>query len=454
MVTGEGTVSELISMPAMGMGLRPTSSDRGVHEALFHAAGAAADPVIVVAGERSALRVSWANRAFADAVCAEVSDLADASLESVLISAAGGLPLNDLRRCEFRATLSPRVGYASSWDAVAVPSVTADGRCWVVTLRRSGDSLNADQLLRAAEERFRALSERAPIGIFTSEVGLRIGYINDFLAELVGIPTEQLLGTGWMQVVDPEHLDVVCACLQDALAGEAVETPARLLTVTGDERWVTIRAVPIHAPDSPAAFLGTVEDVTERRHFEQILSWQASHDPLTRLPNRARLIEEIDEALAAGGNDVAVMFVDLDDFKAVNDTLGHASGDELLVEVATRLSAATVDTGQAFRFAGDEFVVLAQGIKNDDEAIAIGERLRLLLAEPIALSTGPRIVTCSVGVARAIADDTVDRLLHDADVAMYQAKRGGKGATAVLPRAGVLAGDAGPDGAAPGEGDA
>ena len=79
-----------------------------------------------------------------------------------------------------------RVGFASPWEAVAVPSVGPAGRCWVVTLRRSGDSLNADQLLRASEERFRALSERAPIGIITSEVGLRIGYINDFLAELVG----------------------------------------------------------------------------------------------------------------------------------------------------------------------------------------------------------------------------------------------------------------------------
>jgi len=412
----------------------PTIASDAIHQALFHAAGAAADPVIVVGGDRSRLEVQWANRAFADAVCAEVSDLADVSLETVLISSTGALPLNDLRRCEFRATLSPRVGYASSWDAVAFPSVTPAGRCWVVMLRRSGDSLNADQLLRAAEERFRALSERAPIGIFTSEVGLRIGYINDFLAELVGVPTEQLLGTGWMQVVDPAHLDAVCTCLQDALSGEAVETPARLLTMSGEERWVTIRAVPIHAPDSPAAFLGTVEDVTERRHFEQILSWQASHDPLTGLPNRARLIEEIDLALAAGDGDVAVMFVDLDDFKTVNDTLGHASGDELLVEVASRLRAATTDTGRAYRFAGDEFVVLAHGVTSDADAVALGERIRLELAEPIALHTGPRIVTCSVGVARALPDDDVDRLLHDADVAMYQAKRSGKGATAVLPR--------------------
>ena len=403
-----------------------------VFEALFHAAGASADPVFIVGGQRDRLQVRWANRAFADAVCAEVVDLADTPLEAVLVSSAGALPLNDLRRTEFRATLSPRVGFASPWEAVAVPSVGPAGRCWVVTLRRSGDSLNADQLLRASEERFRALSERAPIGIITSEVGLRIGYLNDFLAELVGLPTEQLLGTGWMQVVDPEHLESVCSCLQEALAGNTVETPARFFTHEGEERWVNIRAVPIHAPDSPAAFLGTIEDVTERRQAQALLSWQASHDPLTRLPNRARLIEEIGVAIADDSADVAVLFVDLDDFKAVNDTLGHATGDELLVEVAARLEAVSGDRGQVFRFAGDEFVVLARGISDDVDAVTFGERLRVELAEPMVLNTGPLVVTCSVGVALASREDTVDGLLHNADVAMYEAKRNGKGATAVF----------------------
>jgi len=418
------------SMPLMESG--------GVHDALFHAAGASSDPVFIVAGERDRLRVRWANRAFADAVCAEVVDLADTPIEAVLVSSAGALPLNDLRRSEFRATLSPRVGFASPWEAVAVPSVGAAGRCWVVTLRRSGDSLNADQLLRAAEERFRALSERAPIGIITSEVGLRVGYTNDFLAELVGLPAEQLLGTGWMQVVDPEHLDTVCTCLQEALAGNPVETPARLLTYGGEERWVTIRAVPIHAPDSPAAFLGTIEDVTERRRFEQLLSWQASHDPLTRLPNRARLIEEIGVALDDGVDGTAVLFVDLDDFKSVNDTLGHATGDELLVEVAARLRTGTGEQGRVFRFAGDEFVVLAHGLADPAEAEAFGERLRRDLAAPMTLQTGPLVVTCSVGVALASGAESVDGLLHQADVAMYQAKREGKGATAVYAERAVL----------------
>lgn len=109
-----------------------------VFEALYHAAGASADPVFIVGGRRERLEIRWANRAFADAVCAEVSDLADTPLEAVLVSSAGALPLNDLRRAEFRATLSPRVGFASPWEAVAVPSVGPAGRCWVVTLRRSG----------------------------------------------------------------------------------------------------------------------------------------------------------------------------------------------------------------------------------------------------------------------------------------------------------------------------
>lgn len=402
-----------------------------MHEALFHAVGAAADPTFIVGGSRDQLQIVWVNRSFADAVCAEAADLAETPVESVLIAAGGALPLNDLRRTEFRVTLSPRIGFASPWEATAIPSVGIDGRCWVVSMRRAGDNFNIDQLLRASEERFRALSERAPIGIFTSEVGLRLGYINDFLAELVGLPTEQLLGTGWMQVVDPTHLDAVCGCLQGALGGEAVETPARLVTRDGDERWVTIRAVPIEAPDAPAAFLGTVEDVTARRHFEQQLSWQASHDPLTKLPNRACLIDEIAAALEERPDEVAVLFVDLDDFKSVNDTLGHAVGDELLVEVATRLRAAIRGDDRVFRFAGDEFVVLAYRVTSDTVAREIGERLRLDLSAPMLLGGSPFVVTCSVGAARAGEGDDVDTLLHHADVAMYEAKRAGKGATAL-----------------------
>lgn len=401
--------------------------DAAVQEALFHAAGSAAEPVFVVGGDP--LRVLWANRAFADAMCAEVVDLDGVPVESVLRAVTGALPLNDVRVSRFRATLTPRLGFATSWDAACFPSTGPGGASWVVSLRRSGDVDNADQLLSAAEERFRALSERAPIGIFTSEVGLRWGYVNDWLARLVSLPADRLLGTGWTEVVDPDHMEAVSTCLLNALAGAAGEAPARLVAADGRERWVTIRAVPIHAPDSPAAFLGTVEDVTERRVFEELLSWQATHDPLTRLPNRTRLQREVEDALRGDRSGLAVLFLDLDEFKVVNDSMGHAAGDELLIEVASRLRE-LVHGDRVFRFAGDEFIVVLRDCADHDAALALGEALCRRIAEPMVLPSSSTIgtvsVSCSLGVSFADVSSTVEQLVHDADLAMYRAKRRNK----------------------------
>ena len=204
----------------------------------------------------------------------------------------------------------------------------------------------------------------------------------------------------------------------------------------GEVRWVNLRTVPVHSIGTPAAFLGTVEDVTDRRRFEELLAWQATHDPLTRLPNRAQLQIEITSAIESGGlsaeQDMAVLFFDLDDFKQVNDTMGHRAGDELLVEVAQRLRTAVRDHDHVFRYAGDEFVVLAHGASDDVEALGVAERLRLAVARPMALQDGDVEVHCSVGVVRATNATTADELIRDADVAMYQAKRNGKGSSAVF----------------------
>lgn len=400
--------------------------------ALLHACASSDEPIVVIGGPDSAMRVLWANRAFADSVKAEVVDLADVDVAKVLRTASGDLPLNSFRSSQFRVTLVPQVGAASTWVATAHPSPGTDDRSWVVMMRRAAEGVDLDELLRASEERFRILSERAPIGIFSSEVGLRFGYVNDWFAHLVGVPAEQLLGTGWIAWVDPADVDAVCAGLQDTLMGEPFEGPARLTTATGEQRWVTFRAVPVHSPDAPASFLGTVEDVTDRRRVEELLSFQATHDPLTGLPNRSQLTGEIDAVLATGATDVAVLFLDLDDFKMVNDSLGHAAGDELLVEVASRLRGAVREGDRVYRFAGDEFVVMARGANSDYEALGIANRLRSKVAEPVKLLDEEFQVRCSAGVVRADAHASAESLLRDADTAMYQAKRHRKGSAALF----------------------
>ncbi len=171
-------------------------------------------------------------------------------------------------------------------------------------------------------------------------------------------------------------------------------------------------------------------DVAQRRTLEAQLSYQAFHDPLTGLTNRRRFVEAAEAALAvrAEPGSVAALFLDLDDFKTVNDSLGHAAGDALLVAVAERIRGDLRATDIAARLGGDEFGVLLTEIPDESFAVAVAERLLARLAEPIDIAD----LTVEVGASVGIAVDspsmrTVDDLLGDADVAMYQAKALGKG---------------------------
>jgi diguanylate cyclase (GGDEF)-like protein/PAS domain S-box-containing protein len=406
-------------------------SEIDVPAAVLEAVGSAHDPSALLVAGGDAIEVAWANRAFCDVVRAAVADLLDTDAAGVISTPFGELPLNELRGSTFPASILASDASITHWDAVAVPTHDAGGRAWLVSFRPRLSDRNLDELLHASEERFRALAERAPIGIFSSEVGLRLAYVNDFLADLLGVPAERLMGTGWMEFVAEPDLDSLCNGLQATLTGAHYEAKTRFLTNDGEEKWVNIRAIPVVAPGSPAAFLGTVEDVTERRRFEDALAWQATHDPLTRLPNRTQLTAEITAALDQRSTDTVVMFFDLDDFKVVNDTLGHQTGDELLVTVATRLRTAVRDGDHVFRFGGDEFVVLSHGT-DDAEALGVANRLRRSVAQPVVLDGHEFTVRCSVGVVRAVGDMTPVDLLRDADIAMYQAKRNGKSAAAMF----------------------
>jgi diguanylate cyclase (GGDEF)-like protein len=171
-------------------------------------------------------------------------------------------------------------------------------------------------------------------------------------------------------------------------------------------------------------------DVAKRQTLEAQLSYQAFHDPLTGLANRRRFVEQSETALAARrrNGSIAALFLDLDDFKTVNDSLGHAAGDDLLVAVAARIRAGLRDTDLAARLGGDEFGILLMDIEGIDYATSVAERLLEVIQAPLVIADTPVDVGASIGVA--IDSPTmgrVDDLLGDADVAMYQAKALGKG---------------------------
>jgi diguanylate cyclase (GGDEF)-like protein len=180
---------------------------------------------------------------------------------------------------------------------------------------------------------------------------------------------------------------------------------------------------------------GLLIDITDRKQLESKLIHDALHDPLTGLANRVLLHDHLERALARrgrSGGTVALLFVDLDDFKRVNDSYGHAAGDQILAQVADRLVGAVRADDVVGRQSGDEFAVLLGRVHNDDEAIASAERILGELRRPILLGAHSIVVGGSIGIAIAAERDaTAEELITQADAAMYAAKADGKGRHAI-----------------------
>jgi diguanylate cyclase (GGDEF)-like protein/PAS domain S-box-containing protein len=196
-------------------------------------------------------------------------------------------------------------------------------------------------------------------------------------------------------------------------------------------------------PRSPtAAELRLLEQVTHlaeiaiaRKRVEEALAHQALHDDLTGLPNRALLLDRLGQALARSRRQqslVAVLFLDLDNFKVLNDSRGHAAGDDLLRAVSGRLREVIRPSDTVSRFGGDEFVIVTEGVSGSDEAKLMGERVTKAVEAPFLLSTGEVFISVSVGIALAGEQATPETLLRDADVAMYRAKERGRARTEVF----------------------
>lgn len=310
--------------------------------------------------------------------------------------------------------------------AVAGPG----GPRYLLWLRPADDELVlAEEAVAEAEFRFRTLGENAPIGIVVSDVGLRLAFVNDGFAAIIGVDRAALLGNNWLDVFDPEDLPGVLEGLEGALSGRRADLTVRVHCSTGPQRWVQLRLAPVTTRRRAAGFVGTVEDITARRTWEAQLAYLARHDSLTGLANRRQLMEALTDYYAGRRRDdqrMALLFFDLNKFKLVNDTYGHDAGDRLLIEVARRLSGAARKEDLVARIAGDEFVVMLRNAADRAEAEVAADRLLAALCQDLQLGTDTMRISASVGVAMAGDHDNAADLLRDADLGMYHAKRSGR----------------------------
>ncbi len=292
-------------------------------------------------------------------------------------------------------------------------------------------------LLQASEERFRSLAVAAPIGILEVSPLGDLTYANPRTAQITGRDIHTLMGQGWVDVVHPDdsaHL-LVPSERVGPLAREA--TTFRIRRPGGDVRHVRT-LVAAKALDLTGGYVVTVEDITEEVQAQEALHYQAFYDTLTGLPNRALFLDRLEQELArhrCAGPDMAVLFVDLDRFKIVNDSLGHSTGDAVLKEVGSRFKGGTRAGDTAARFSGDEFVFIVLGVKEVGDAVAAAKRLQSLLEPPVRCGDMELTVTASIGIVIPDAGADAPTVLRDADAAMYQAKEEGRDRYALFDEA-------------------
>jgi diguanylate cyclase (GGDEF)-like protein/PAS domain S-box-containing protein len=317
--------------------------------------------------------------------------------------------------------------------ARVIPEVAADGGVVRLagTLMDETTRVEADRVRQAAETRFDIGFEQAGIGAaITDLLGVPVR-VNAAMCELFGRPEEQLVGRRWTDYAHPDEVPLWQAVLVRLADGHDTHADERrFLRADQSIVWASTNVTLVRDESGePQYFLAQFQDITEQKNMEHALARQALHDSLTDLPNRVLLVDRLVHTLAGArrrGSQVGVLFLDLDHFKVVNDSLGHTCGDDLLRQVAERIAKAIRPGDTVARFGGDEFVIVCDDVS--DLAIAeIGARVLGALSQPSHLADEDVIVTASIGVAIADKNATPESLLRDADFAMYRAKERGRG---------------------------
>jgi diguanylate cyclase (GGDEF)-like protein/PAS domain S-box-containing protein len=298
----------------------------------------------------------------------------------------------------------------------------------VVTLRDITSRLREAHDLDLAQARFRAAFHGAPTGMALSSAddGVLID-VNESLATMLGYTRTDLVGRAMQAITHPDDWQRG-ETHTAGIAADSYHMEQRYIRSDQSVMWARAWVSVMDDRDGHSLAITHIEDITEQRHSAERLEWAATHDELTRLPNRFRFLDQLARFLETSEpGAVAVMFIDLDNFKVINDSLGHGVGDELLRGMSERLRAVVRDRDMLSRFGGDEFIVMLCDIGAAVAPIEIAERLRAEIAQPLVVDGAELFVTASIGIAVADrAGVSTTELLRDADAAMYRAKARGR----------------------------
>ncbi len=284
-----------------------------------------------------------------------------------------------------------------------------------------------------SEERFRGAFDHAAGMALVSPEGSWL-QVNRSLCKMLGYSEEELLANSFHSIIQPADLGPIVEQITKLHRASisSLQMEHRCVCRDGRVIWVLLSVTRVHAGGSTSAnLILQMQDISDRKRAEQQLVYEAFHDGLTGLPNRALFMDHLKQSIERAKRrkhaSFAVFFLDLDRFKTVNDSLGHLGGDQLLVEVGQRLSSIVRPGDTVARLGGDEFTILLDDLNSPDEAIVAAKRLVRKLGEPFRLSGHDVVVTASIGIALSTLDyEGPEEVLRDADTAMYRAKTLGK----------------------------
>ena len=297
------------------------------------------------------------------------------------------------------------------------------------TMMDDTERVTADHVQHAAETQFKIGFEQAAIGAVIADLDGVPTRVNPAVCALLDRSEDDLVGHRWTDYTHPDELPLGQLALARIAAGhDTYEDERRYLRPDGTVVWASVHVTLVRDESCAPQYLFTqLQDITTRKVMEDALAHQALHDTLTGLPNRALLTDRLVHSLAGArrrGTQVGVMFLDIDRFKVVNDSLGHTMGDDLLRVAAERIAAAIRPGDTVARLGGDEFVIVA-----DDVSVTATEQIAERVLEALGHPIGDQdtSVTASIGIAMADEGATPETLLRDSDAAMYRAKERGRG---------------------------